>query len=36
MPKVCAEVFCVAELRQLMVQLLQLVSKDATNFTSPM
>lgn len=36
MPKVCADVFCVPELRQLLIQLLQLVSKDANTFICPL
>ena len=36
MPKVCADVFCVPELRQLLIQLLQLVSKDASTFICPL
>ena len=36
MPKVCADVFCVPDLRRLLVLLLQLVSKDANTFICPL
>lgn len=36
MPKVCADVFCVPELRHLLIQLLQLVCKDANTFICPL